>query len=353
MKKVVFSQRAYLSMLAEVYERVETETGGILLGHREGDTWYVLESVEPGPKSIFTPTYFEYDDGYVTYRANKLSRLYKCSINLLGLWHRHPSLMKTFSSTDDGTNKIYSDMLNGAISGIVTLGNGFEITMYYVPSNVRYERIEWVIDDSLIPERYLSYYSTEYYKNLINDAAQRTYGARVCHTSRPENTNSTYYNSNPSRADSSKIPKDRPVKKGILETVIEKIADTIYNMFEEVEDEYDNDEHRRYSQDNDNYENEFAEESDIAFIFDTIEPDIAYLQQLETEGKFRWEIEKKKDRNGKDGLILNILDLRDNEQDRYRLIFYVANDQVVVKDDEGNVRHYRDNFISLILGGKK
>ena len=133
MKKVILSQRAYLSILAEVYERVQTETGGILLGHREGDTWYVLESVEPGPKSIFTPTYFEYDDAYVTYRANKLSRLYKCSIELLGLWHRHPGLLKTFSSTDDGTNKIYSDMLDGAISGIVTLGNGFEITMYYVP----------------------------------------------------------------------------------------------------------------------------------------------------------------------------------------------------------------------------
>ena len=46
MKKVVLSKRAYLSMLAEVYERVETETGGILLGHRDGETWYVLESVD-------------------------------------------------------------------------------------------------------------------------------------------------------------------------------------------------------------------------------------------------------------------------------------------------------------------
>lgn len=156
-------------MLAEVYERIETETGGILLGHCKGDKWYVLESVEPGPKSIFNPTYFEYDDAYVTYRANKLRRLYKCSIELLGLWHRHPGLMKTFSSTDDGTNKIYSDMLGGAISGIVTLGNGFEITMYYVSSDVRYEKIGWVIDDEQIPNEYLAYYDTEYYKNLINE----------------------------------------------------------------------------------------------------------------------------------------------------------------------------------------
>lgn len=179
MKKVILSQRAYLSILAEVYERVQTETGGILLGHREGDTWYVLESVEPGPKSIFTPTYFEYDDAYVTYRANKLSRLYKCSIELLGLWHRHPGLLKTFSSTDDGTNKIYSDMLDGAISGIVTLGNGFEITMYYVPSDVRYEKIECIVDNEQIPENYLAYYDTEYYKDLINEAGTGVHSAET------------------------------------------------------------------------------------------------------------------------------------------------------------------------------
>lgn len=172
MKKIIFSQRAYLSMLAEVYERMETETGGILLGHCEGDKWYVLESVEPGPKSIFTPTYFEYDEVYVTYRANKLQRLYKCSIELLGLWHRHPGLMKTFSATDNETNKIYSDMLGGAVSGIVTLGNGFEITMYYVSSDVRYEKMECVIDAKQIPNRYLAYYDTEYYKKLINEEAK-------------------------------------------------------------------------------------------------------------------------------------------------------------------------------------
>lgn len=331
-------------MLAEVYERVETETGGILLGHRDGDTWYVLESVEPGPKSIFKPTYFEYDDDYVTYRANKLSRLYKCSVELLGLWHRHPSLMKTFSSTDDGTNKIYSDMLRGAISGIVTLGNGFEITMYYVPPNLHYEKIEWVIDDEQIPQDFLSYYDMEYYKDLINETAKKIYGSRY----RIGMSSSVYQKSNLqipnlTNVDRSYIPEDRPVKRGILASIVEKIADTINDMFEGADEEEYSDEE---------YDTTAQEESDIAYIFDAIEPEIAYLQQLEAKGKMRSTIGQKKDRNGKDGLILNIMDLRQREQYVYRVIFFVNNNRIMVKDEDGNVRPYTDNLIALILGGK-
>jgi len=96
MKKAIISERAYLSMLAEVYEHIKTETGGIFLGHRENDTWYIIESIDPGWESKFTPVFFEYDEQYITYRANKQRRLYKNSLKLLGLWHRHPGMMKIF-----------------------------------------------------------------------------------------------------------------------------------------------------------------------------------------------------------------------------------------------------------------
>ena len=339
MKKVIISQRAYLSMLAEVYERVETETGGILLGHRDGDTWYVLESVEPGPKSIFTPTYFEYDDAYVTYRANKLSRLYKCSVNLLGLWHRHPSLMKTFSSTDDGTNKIYSDMLRGAISGIVTLGNGFEITMYYVPNDVRYEQIEWVVDDKQIPMKYLSYYVTEYYKKLINEeviASHSFIGRRVDTIS----INPRIHNNESLQPC---ISDYQQPKKGLISVLIKKIGDKIYDMFEEVDEE----------QGENDAENASTRKSknDIGFIFDTIESEIAYLQHLEAEGKLKCTYESKKDRNGKDGLILTIVDMRQPEKYYYKLIFFMNNGRIMVKDEDGKLRPYTDNLVSMILGG--
>ena len=333
MKKVILSQKTYLSMLTEVYERIETETGGIFLGHREGDIWYVLESIEPGPQSIFKKTYFEYDNAYVNYRANKVSRLYKCSVELLGLWHRHPSLMKTFSSTDDGTNKTYSDMLGGAISGIVTLGNGFEITMYYVPPNVQYEKIEWIVDDKQIPSDYLKYYDTEYYEHLINETAEKQYGTRFGEHEQND-------------IESSSNSVDKIHKKGILSSIIGKATEMIYDIFDIVEESKDQVKDAEYSNIDD-------EDNDIAYIFDIIEPEIAYLQQFEKEGKIQSTIEKKKNRNGKEGLILNILDLRQIDQYVYRLTFFVNKNKIWVKDEEGNARPYSENFIDTILGGKR
>ncbi len=345
MKRVILSQRAYLSMLAEVYERVETETGGIFLGHRDGDTWYVLESIEPGPKSVFTPTYFEYDDAYVTYRANKIQRLYKCSIDLLGLWHRHPSLMKTFSSTDDGTNKTYSDMLGGAISGIVTLGNGFEITMYYVPSNVQYERIEWVVDDELIPKEFLSYYDINYYEQLINETVGRNYvNSNYIHSGDSQYKESDYLNVNKKKVRGSDSRNDNSCDSeyngiiGIIGIIVSWLSG-IWNIFTYNEEDDEDDEY-------------IEEDNDIASMFDTIEPEIAYLQKLGTNGNVSFLLESKKDSNGKDGLILNVKDNRQEEEYHYKFIFFVSEDKIWVKDENGNIRPYSDNFISTFLGGR-
>ena len=320
MKKVIISQRAYRSMLAEVYERIETETGGIFLGHRDGDTWYVLESVEPGMKSIFTPTYFEYDDEYVTYRANKLQRLYKSSIDLLGLWHRHPGLMKTFSSTDDVTNKTYSDLLGGAISGLVTLGNGFEITMYYVPSNVRYEKIECIVDESLIPAEYLKYYDTAYYKRLINGIAEKEYGSFEMIS---EQTSVELRQS------------DIPKKK--------KFFPVISNILSDFFNGSDREELSNTSK--------HMSDNDITIIFDAIEQEIVYLQNLEAIGNVTSTIQSTKDSDDREELVLIIHDLRSDAKYRWELRFFITNNSIMVKNAHGKIMPYEGNLIQRLFGG--
>ena len=52
-KYVFFSERAFTSILVETQEEIGTETGGVFLGYRQEDIWYVIESVDPGPNSIF------------------------------------------------------------------------------------------------------------------------------------------------------------------------------------------------------------------------------------------------------------------------------------------------------------
>ena len=165
--KVFISDRAFISILAETKERMQTETGGILLGHREGDAWHVIESIDPGPTSIFTPTYFEYDHPYVNHLANKVAKLYQVKLQVIGLWHRHPGSMDRFSSTDDGTNKDFALKLNGAISGIVNLDPKFRLTMYYVSIDLNYEKVAFEVGDSLIPKKYLEQRNSEVLKDSL------------------------------------------------------------------------------------------------------------------------------------------------------------------------------------------
>ena len=51
--RAVFSNRAYASVLAETTEKIKTETGGLFIGTVENDTWYIVEAIDTGPKSIF------------------------------------------------------------------------------------------------------------------------------------------------------------------------------------------------------------------------------------------------------------------------------------------------------------
>ncbi|MBT9151089.1 MAG: hypothetical protein DDT40_01273 [candidate division WS2 bacterium] len=172
-KSVIFSNKAFLGILVETKERIRTETGGIFLGHRSGDTWYVIESIDPGPNSTFSPTYFEYDQPYVTHLANKVARLYNKKLQLVGLWHRHPGSMDTFSQTDNGTNRDYVQLLKGSISGLVNLVPDFRLTLYYVDVQCNYERIFYKVGDSFIPEFLLHYKdSDQVQKSLVSQASE-------------------------------------------------------------------------------------------------------------------------------------------------------------------------------------
>ena len=87
--KVVFSNRAFTSILSETTEKIKTETGGLFLGTVEDDVWYVIESIDPGPKSIFEVAYFEYDQKYTQHLINKIANLYNHRLTLIGLWYSH------------------------------------------------------------------------------------------------------------------------------------------------------------------------------------------------------------------------------------------------------------------------
>lgn len=166
--RVVFSNRAYISVLSETTEKIRTETGGLFLGTVIDDVWYIIESVDPGPNSVFEVAYFEYDQAYTQHLIRKIANLYSCRLDLIGLWHRHPGSFDIFSSTDDGTNSKYASMREkGAISALVNIDPNFRITMYHVAQPCRYSKIEYDVGDEYIPQKLLQMKTKNQFEKLM------------------------------------------------------------------------------------------------------------------------------------------------------------------------------------------
>lgn len=171
--KVVFSNRAYAGVMAETAEKIKTETGGLFLGAVEHDTWYIIEAIDPGPKSVFEVAYFEYDQQYTQHLINKVANLYHEKLALIGLWHRHPGSFDSFSTTDNGTNSKYARMRpEGAISALVNIDPKFRITMYHVGQPCQYAKISYQVGDDLIPAKYMQLKSPEHFERIMQNISQ-------------------------------------------------------------------------------------------------------------------------------------------------------------------------------------
>ena len=168
--KAVFSDRAFASVMSETTEKIQTETGGLFLGTVVSDTWYIIEAIDPGPRSIFEVAYFEYDKDYTQHLINKIANLYDEKLSLIGLWHRHSGSFDIFSATDNGTNSKYAAMREcGAISGLVNIDPKFRFTMYHVERPCKYTKISYVVGNHLIPEKFLKLKTPERYMQLMDN----------------------------------------------------------------------------------------------------------------------------------------------------------------------------------------
>lgn len=175
---IYFSQKAYSEIVNEVYSHIDTETGGIFLGQYQNGNWYVIETIDPGYNDIIRNyAYFEYDRDYVNHLSNIISKKYKKPLVLIGLWHRHPGSMDTFSFTDDTTNKKFSALeKRGAISALVNIDPDFRLTCYYVPHRTlplfrpSYKKITNIlVGDNYIPNEFLE---LQNYEEIIRNANQ-------------------------------------------------------------------------------------------------------------------------------------------------------------------------------------
>lgn len=163
MDEIVFSNEAYNAIIEESFAFDPDETGGILLGHKSNEVWFVMKMIPSGfneNKVHHSRALFKYDKDYVNYTMEKVSQNYAEPLEVLGLWHRHPDGFEHFSSTDDGTNidfaTKYCHFGYFAISGLVHVDPRFRLDMYRVDprSPSLYEKLPFYVGDYLIPEEY-------------------------------------------------------------------------------------------------------------------------------------------------------------------------------------------------------
>ena len=169
-RKVIFSERAFTALLTETNEKITTETGGVFLGVAQRDIWYVIETIDPGPDSIFKTDYFEYDKKYINHLANKINKLYSNKLCVLGLWHRHPGSLDRFTNTDDDTNKRFANENYGVtISAIVNIDPKFRLTLYSVTLKpLVHTKISYEINNHAIPRDIKETTSFKNIEGLIN-----------------------------------------------------------------------------------------------------------------------------------------------------------------------------------------
>lgn len=90
-------------MITEASERGPLETGGVLLGWRDGADVVVSHVVGPGPGAQHEPTTFHPDS---VWQAARLAELYEQSgrrLEYLGDWHTHPGGRPWPSRRDERT----------------------------------------------------------------------------------------------------------------------------------------------------------------------------------------------------------------------------------------------------------
>lgn len=164
---IIFSDKAYNAIIRESFSKHPLETGGKLLGYisADGKIWFVMEALSAGINATHQVAHFQYDKEFIDYLSTSIANQYQASLQDLGLWHRHPGSMDTFSSTDDITNVEHASRNPyGIISGLVNIDPKFRLTIYYlnhqsINANQRilYSKVtDILVGDAYIPKEFFA-----------------------------------------------------------------------------------------------------------------------------------------------------------------------------------------------------
>lgn len=121
MKKVYFGKRAYNKIQAAIAASGFCyEIGGVLLGYRFLNFWYIKDATIPEGGDVRSKIGFHMDSKTVKKAIVKIQKNSWIPIRTLGLWHSHICDIRTFSYQDRKTNQAWAHLMNGIVSVIIT-----------------------------------------------------------------------------------------------------------------------------------------------------------------------------------------------------------------------------------------
>lgn len=132
--RVYFTTHAFVQLLREIEDFPGIETGGIFVGRRIENTFFIFECVDSGIHCEHTEVEFERDYEYTEHLSYVVASMYK-DAKPIGYYHRHPGNFNRFSGGDGASNKEMARLLNGCISGLVTICPNFRLDIWYVDLN--------------------------------------------------------------------------------------------------------------------------------------------------------------------------------------------------------------------------
>ena len=146
--EIYFTTKAYVQLLTEIADYPYVETGGVLVGQRRGNTFYIFETVDPGFKADRQRAEFSRHYEYTEHLAYKVANQYEGETTVVGYYHRHPGSYDHFSGGDDVSNLEFAQTFNGVISGLVNIDPDFRLAFYYISPDGRQSRsIPYKVDD--------------------------------------------------------------------------------------------------------------------------------------------------------------------------------------------------------------
>ncbi len=99
----------------------DKETGGILIGIKQGNVVHVLQATEPGPKAERTAIVFDRDAEYAQSKLNEARESFGGNVDYVGEWHSHLEVNPIPSQQDLSTYKAIAKAKNYHTNCPITL----------------------------------------------------------------------------------------------------------------------------------------------------------------------------------------------------------------------------------------